>query len=260
MVRPYLPLCVTLSHELDLSMHTSFFNYSVTRPYPYRFFTPVAIVGGAILLVLLSVMNFVQNSYVLIVQYVDNPNATISKGMWYSRWPSYLTSSVRPTCQPAILPIDTQFFTNQSGLMWTVTNIFGENSDAETMPSLPYLNNVLQNCTLQGIQMDFDASSDRSPSAAIAGPWGLEVRSFVTCNIWSPIGRVNLNLTAAYNPVQDYPVAGSTTFISRNVMHRASMYWAEALLSIRWITVMDKIVIVNLYIRPISHQMSKGYA
>ena len=66
-----------------------------------RWFTPVVVVGGITLLILLSVVNFVQSSYVLIAEYSEDPNSTVTNGVWFKDWPSLLTNSVRPQCQPA---------------------------------------------------------------------------------------------------------------------------------------------------------------
>ena len=195
-------------------MHSSFFNYNLTRPYPYRWFTPVVIVGAIILIVLLSVMNFVQNSYALVVEYVDNPNATIANGIWYSNWPSYLTSSVRPTCQPTNLDANSQFFTNQSGLVWTLTGILKKGDQAQASPSLPYLNNRLDDCTVEQIQMDFDGTRDRETVVLQATSWDVQVRAFVLCTMWSPMGRTIVNITAMYDPVQPFNVVGSSVFVS----------------------------------------------
>ena len=45
------------------NMHSSMFNYAVSRPYPVRWFTPVVFVGGTIALVLFSFLNFVATGY-----------------------------------------------------------------------------------------------------------------------------------------------------------------------------------------------------
>lgn len=218
-----------------IRMHSSIFEYSITRAYPYRWFTPVAIVGGLVSVVLLSVMNFVQNGYTLTVQYVDDPNSTISNSIWYSDWPSYFTSSVRPTCQPTNLPINTQFFTNQSGLTWTLTSIFQRDNATEALPSLPYMNNPLEECAVRQIHLDFDGTEDRNAAIIASSPWDIQVRAFATCRVWSPVGWTSFNLTAMYDPVQPYTVAGSSVFVARDAKARASLFWAEALLSAYWV-------------------------
>lgn len=238
-------------------MHQSVFNYSITRPYPYRWFTPVAIVGAIVLVVLLSVMNFVQNSYVLQVEYADNPNATIANGSWFSHWPSYLTRSVRPTCEPTNIDVNSQIFTNQSGLTWTLTSVSKHGQDSQPSPSLPYMNNRLDSCFIPEIQMDFDGTRDRETAVLQSTPWDVQVRAFVTCGLWSPMGFATINLTALYDPIQPYTVAGSSVFVATDVSSRASMWWAEALLSAYWVEVANRINQVAYNIHP---QLAKGLA
>lgn len=231
-------------------MHASFFNYPITRPYPYRWFTPVALIGLAAFLVLFSVLNFVQNSYTLIFEYADDPNSTITNGIWFKDWPSYLTSSVRPICQPTNLPVNTQFFTNQSGLTWTITSVFTNHSSAKALPSLPYMNNVFENCTIPEIRIDFDGSSDRLTGVGSIPAWDIQVRSLVTCGVWGPIGYNLLNLTAMYDPWPPIPVAGSTKFVATSTAERASMYWAQTLLYGNLIATEGKVVEKTLNLDP----------
>ena len=213
------------------------FHYAITRPYPYRWFTPVAIAGGILLLILLSLMNFVQNSYILAVEYDNNPNSTITKGVWFKNWPSYLANSVEPVCQPANLPINTEFFTNHTALTYTITSVFeGEGESSPASPSLPYLNNVLENCNVSTIEMQFDGSYSQSWAAYSASTWNIDMRAFATCMIHGPMGRTVFNLTAHYNPITGTgDVPGTSRLISRNAISKASNYWAEALLSAYWI-------------------------
>ena len=219
-------------------MHSSFFNYNLTRPYPYRWFTPVALVGAVILAILLSVMNFVQNSYTLVVQYVEDPNATIANGVWFSDWPSYLTSSVKPTCQPANLPVNSQFFTNQTGLMWTITTIAKDNSTSIASPSLPYMNNIIQDCTVNSIQINLGDSplvQSAQQLGTIITTADVQVRAFVSCAVHGPTGYTRFNATALYDTIYPNAVAGSTSFVASDRQRKASMYWAEALLSAYWL-------------------------
>ncbi len=219
-------------------MHESFFSYNLTRPYPYNWFSPVALVGAAVLLALLSVMNFVQNSYNLEVAYVSDPNSTVTNGVWYSHWPSYLTSSVKPTCQPANIPVGTQFFTNQTGLTWTLTNVWREGEQSAALPSLPYLNNEFGQCDVRDIQVSFGGSQlvqTAQSLGTIVTSSDVQVRAFVTCGLWSPIGYTKINATAMYDTISANAVAGSIAFVAQNATSKASMYWAEALLSAFWL-------------------------
>ncbi|KAF2483045.1 hypothetical protein BDY17DRAFT_310121 [Neohortaea acidophila] len=215
-------------------MHSSFFNYSIIRPYPYKWFTPVAIVGLLVLAVLLSVLNFVQNSYTLVVQYSNDPNSTIREGIWFNHWPSYLTSSVRPTCQPANLPVNSLVFTNQSGLAWTITSIYQNDESTVALPSLPYMNNIISGCVIPMVQMELDGSQDQDVSNLEHTQWNVQVRAFITCHIYGPIGPMMFNATALYDGIAPYTIPGSTVFVARDPIARSAMFWAESLLSAYW--------------------------
>ena len=226
-------------------MHSSFFNYHIQRPYPFLWFTPLALFGGITLLVLLSIMNFVQNSYALVVLYAGDPNSTITNGIWYQHWPSYLTSGVRPTCQPANLPVNTQFFTNQSGLMWTITNVFQSEDKSQALPSLPYLNNLLHGCNVSEIRMTYDNTQNDDALIQQHSPWDIEVRAFVTCGVHGPTGYTLVNVTAVYNALTPYTTPGVTAFVAENPTTRASMYWAEVVLKAYWIHAVDKVLTLS---------------
>ena len=218
-------------------MHASIFHYNLSRPYPFRWFTPVAIVGGLVLVALLSLMNFVQNSYVLGVEYASNPNATISKGVWFKNWPSYLAGSVKPVCQPANLPINSEFFTNHTALTYTITSVFeGDGQSSDASPSLPYMNNLLDKCKITLFELQFDGAIDQSWAAYSSSTWNIDMRAYATCQIWGPMGRTVFNLTAEYNPITATgDVPGTSRLISRNIMTKATSYWSEALLSAYWV-------------------------
>ena len=218
-------------------MQASAFNYNITRPYPFRWFTPVVVVGGLILVGLLSAMNFVQNSYVLAVEYASNPNATIANGIWFRSWPSYLTNSVRPVYEPANIPVNSQFFTNQSALSYTVTSVFNGSEKASlASPSLTYYNNVFESCNVTQLEMQFKYFDLQQWALYSQSSWNIEVRAFATCAVWDPLGYTVFNLTAMYDPLTDSgEIPGSSDFISRSLKSKASFYWAEALLSAYWV-------------------------
>ena len=44
-------------------MASSWFSYDVSRPYPYYWFTPVSILGGAFLLAFFYWLNFATNGF-----------------------------------------------------------------------------------------------------------------------------------------------------------------------------------------------------
>lgn len=60
-------------------MHQSWFEYPVTRPYPFRWFTPVVIGGAVVLAVVFSLVNLSSNGYYLKTVYTGNLNETEQK-------------------------------------------------------------------------------------------------------------------------------------------------------------------------------------
>jgi hypothetical protein len=231
-------------------MRPSIFSYNISRPYPFKWFTPVVFIGGLIAALLLSVLNFVSNGYYLSVEISTNPNSTITQGIWFANWPSFLTSKVQPTCQSVGIPINSQFYTNQTGLTYTLTKIWQPTSNPENInisPSLIYHNNILEDCKTNAIVMNIQAL-DQLPGQFSWNEWAADVLAYITCSINGESGRTMFNLTTNYNLVpQDasfpdnsaYTAHDESTlfsFVSRDKETRASLWWGETLLSMYWIS------------------------
>lgn len=59
-------------------MHQIRFEYDLNRPYPFRWFTPVAVIGGLTLLVVFSFINLGANAFDTISVYTNDLNGTKS--------------------------------------------------------------------------------------------------------------------------------------------------------------------------------------
>ena len=101
---------------------------------------------------------------------------------------------MKPTCQPVDINVNTgasfafvfcflamylcstDIFTNQTGLIYTLTNVWqpDNNTLGALSSSLTYLNNTIQNCLINNIQVDFE-SEDRSGSQFSFAMWGQNV-------------------------------------------------------------------------------------
>ncbi|XDG09694.1 hypothetical protein ABKA04_009309 [Annulohypoxylon sp. FPYF3050] len=222
--------------------YESFFSYGVTRPFPFRWFTPGAIIGGIVCLALFTFLNFASSGYNLVVQISSNPNGTTAEGSWLQHWPSFLTAKVQPTCEPANLPVNSQIFTNQTALTYTLTSVWQYDTATGgyiAFPSLSYYNNVLENCSVASIEMNLEAL-DRAANQFAYSEWGAVLRSYATCQIATSTGVVFFNLTQTYEYVPStasytdiYKFLG-TGFLSRNHTTRASLWWGESLMSMYW--------------------------
>ncbi|KAK5171085.1 uncharacterized protein LTR77_004229 [Saxophila tyrrhenica] len=219
----------------ERASHTSFFSYNIQRPYPLRWFTPVAIIGGLVITILVSFANFVASGYELTTVYASDPDS-IGKELWFKSWPSWLRQNIEASCEPANLPVNSQFFTNQTALSYTLTSVHTiEHGVNTTSPSLPYLDNVLKECKVLNITMDFDCSPYQTPTQRALALCAIDTRAFSTCTIEGPNGLTVLNFTSLYNPKQSHFSPGSSSFIATNVTTKASLWWAQQLLTASWL-------------------------
>ena len=217
----------------------SLFKYNVSRPYPFRWFTPVAILGGLVLTVLFSVLNFALNGFELVPYVYDQPPD--QPAAWYQRFSVLQGNSLQANCSVANFPLNSQFFTNQSGLTYTLSAIWtrGENGTVEYAPTLSYDNEVLQNCSVFLVQVEIE-ELDRTANQVNTAAWGAIVRAFSTCSIQDKTGAITyLNLTAPYETIQQSYTAliGPQVFVATNQYKRASLWWGESLLSAWWANV-----------------------
>ncbi|KAF2104861.1 hypothetical protein NA57DRAFT_51657 [Rhizodiscina lignyota] len=221
--------------------HSSLFTYSISKPYPFRWFTPVVAIGFLVFATLFSVINFVSNGYSLTVVLVSNPNVTVTSNDWFKRWPSFLTSRTQPTCQPVSLPVGSQIFTNQTALTYTIAAVWlpdhAPSGGGTVLPSLEYHNNVLENCSVTAVEIDLSAM-DRNANQFGYAEWGAVVRSFITCAVQGRNRTAMLNLTQEYDyipttigfpPLNDSFLG--TNFLDRDKQSKACLWWGESLLS-----------------------------
>ncbi|KAI7187997.1 hypothetical protein KC363_g5697 [Hortaea werneckii] len=227
--------------------HSSFFRYAVTRPYPNRWITPVVIIGLIIFTILFSLLNFVTTGYTLVAQETSNPNRTISDTVWKRHWPSWITENVQPKCSAADISVGSKLFTNQTALKYTLTDVWrpstggagGAGTADGITPTLSYNDNILENCTVNFIDIDI-SSADRTATQYAYAQYGAVVHTYATCSIVSPNGTLNVNLTQEYDYVPPgvsfanmYQFLG-TGFLSRNKTERSSLYWGESIMSMYW--------------------------
>ncbi|KIY03723.1 uncharacterized protein Z520_00414 [Fonsecaea multimorphosa CBS 102226] len=225
-------------------MATSIFSYGISRPYPFGWFTPATIAGGSLALVLFSFLNLLSTGYYQSVEYVTDPNSTITASKWLDRFPSYFTGQMKASCQAEDIQVNTRFFTNQTALTYTITGVWTtpDGTSALVSPALTYLNNPIQNCQVNNIQIELE-SEDRSVTQYGWNAWGEYLQAFITCSIQGNDGTIFFNLSTDYDFVPDtaqFPTGNYSTqvglfsFVTRNATTKASLWWGESLLSQYW--------------------------
>ncbi|MCJ1228342.1 hypothetical protein MMC12_005003 [Toensbergia leucococca] len=220
-------------------MPSSIFSYNLSRPYPFKWFTPAVFVGGIVALVLVSLINLATSGYHLVMTSSINPNVTQSTQSWYQSWPSFMIGRMRASCESSTIPVGTQLYTNNSALSYTLRGVYqehGEGPQQSVLGSLVYHNNQLQNCSVGSIQIQI-RSLGRSATQIAEQQTGALLTALTTCGIQTPQGLVMLNLTTDYELVIDngnpwYPFQ---TFMGRDLTDKASLYLGETLLKMYWI-------------------------
>ncbi|CAH0057694.1 unnamed protein product [Clonostachys solani] len=218
-------------------MHQSFYAYNLTRPYPYRWFTPVLIIGGIIFTTLFSLLNVATNGYELTAKSTSDPNSTLVERDWLSSVPSFLRG-VRSQCDSTIIPLQSLLKTNNSALPYTVDRVWRrtEGGGKETLGSLVYHNQPLQECRVIFVETNIEVQT-RSASQLARIPVGGAVETRVECFFESEDGRTFLQLSSVYDPI---PTSNSSVqyFLYSSPTKQANLYWGSWLMRIYWADVM----------------------
>ena len=204
------------------------FSYNLSRPYPFKWFTPLVIIGSAILTALFSTVNLISTGYSLVSEYSSQPNLTMSQELWFSQWPKFLSSKLQPYCQPAELEVNSNFFTTNAALTYSLTMVVFSTNDSAHSSSLTYQNNFFQDCSINWIQIDVDASNPTALVLARAR-YNPDLTASITCQLIGPTGPMHVNLFT------EYSLVGKSQFTSFTSNTNGSLYWAQSLLSMFWV-------------------------
>ena len=141
-------------------MYSPQFTYSLSRPYPYKWFPWAVLIGGTVALTLFSVVNFAASGYDLVAQSTTDPNGTEAQTSWTEAQVFSLLNRVGPSCQTQDIPVNTEFYTNKLSLPYTLTNIWRESASGASavLPSLAYKNNTLEKCSVLLVQIDLESA------------------------------------------------------------------------------------------------------
>ena len=223
------------------AMHESFFSYNLTRPYPYRWFTWVVGLGGVSAIIFFSFLNLAANGYTLSIVYTTNPNGTLAERQWFQKPPWNLMTKLTASCQAQDTALNTELFTTQLGLTYGLANVWAESSDGSTImsPSLTYLNNTINDCSVQNILVDAE-NNNKIGNFPFWAWQTTKVSAIATCSIDNATPPTSINLTVQYQPVPQTDTATSdlmngvagqaSGFFHLDRKHKASTWWAQQLL------------------------------
>ncbi|KAF5609761.1 uncharacterized protein FSUBG_3758 [Fusarium subglutinans] len=214
-------------------MHSSWFSYPITRPYPFRWFTPVAIGGGLILVVLFTIINLASSAFYLKPIFTDDPNGTTTQSIrWFMKAPLNWDNNMKVKCQPKILSVGDRVFSTNLGFQYSVKALTSSDNDSDfrkTYPSIAYLNNTLENCYLTKVDINLRKSDARASNS-----WWLSwITTFTdataSCNVMTSEGLVNITLGVEYTGQSDHIY---NYVIEDDYKTHASTWWGTRLLNI----------------------------
>ncbi|PSN68544.1 hypothetical protein BS50DRAFT_674934 [Corynespora cassiicola Philippines] len=207
----------------DLSPHTSMFSYSITRPYPFRWLTPTIFVVGILASILFSFINFATSGYNMITITTPDPNTTIANVTNFQNWPSFLTSKIRPTCEPKALTVNGDYYTNNTILSYRLLSItHDKETNGITYADTPYLNNPLTDCSILEVSYHYKRNEQ------IDHIWTVDLVAYVTCAINGDAGRDWINMSTTYGASTEMHGFG---FYNSNPEKKASFWWGESILN-----------------------------
>lgn len=219
--------------------HQSFFTYNLAKPYPFRWFTPTAVVIFIFATGLFTLLNLAATGYFLVNHVSTNPNITVTHGTWFAKWPSFFVGNNRAKCQSAMIYNMDTFFTNNTALTYTVVGITQSDKNA-VLDSLEYNSNVLDDCAVSSVDVDLQGVTVRSSKQFAFTQWGAVTTAYIACNVNTIVGPVLLNLTTTYDYVLDETPLTSvghflgTGFVQRNKTASPNLWWGESLMSLHW--------------------------
>ncbi|CAG9989517.1 unnamed protein product [Clonostachys byssicola] len=220
-------------------MYKSLYSYSLTRHYPYRWFTPVLVVGGVIAIAGFSILNVAAQGYELTPRSSVNPNETSSQRDWLSNWPTFLVGA-HPSCEDTVIPLQAQIYTNKSAIPYTIESVWkiADGEQIENLGSLVYHNQPLQQCNISSIVSDFDIQA-RSASQMAMLPVGGTVTTTAVCYFGSKEGRTYVQLNGLFDPVGP-SYRNYRSFIYSNQSYQANLYWGHSMMRTYWADMMWK--------------------
>ena len=177
-------------------LHQSAFRYALSRPYPYRWFTPIVAVGVIVALVVFSLLHFSSNSLILKTIITTNLNKTLDHDYaWVHKAPWSWGQELNMHCEQSNIVLGTRLFTTNNALSYQLETVLDE--DGQALPSLSYSQNVLEDCELVNIDIQFK----RADTALLPTGWYTwrftDAEALMSCrlNTWNGLRYANFSMT-----------------------------------------------------------------
>lgn len=215
----------------------SFFHYNISKPFPFRWFTPVAVIGGLLCGLFLTFANFGSSSYYLKTQYTDTPEELVTKAKseWYLKAPWNWGDTPQTDFETASLSVGSQMFTTNLGFRYTLDNVAkyeNESNNHVSLPSVPYRRQILENCTVNAIELRLRKIGQPVPPTSWWTWDDSSTVAYASCWIWSHENEHPEKLKLDLRTVMGNPTGFGYIINNNNTMNATSLWWGSRLLNI----------------------------
>lgn len=142
-------------------------------------------------------------------------------------------TNLDPKCEAKILSVGDSFFTSARGLAYVVKSLErfndSEPKSVETFPSIPYLNNTLEDCSLDRVSLKLQKSDTGAfPTGWISWSVASYVDATAACNVMTQHGLIKISLALQYKGTTDHLYG---YIVEDNPQKHASIWWGARLLN-----------------------------
>jgi hypothetical protein len=149
---------------------------------------------------------------------------------------------IESSCQPQALALNTQLFTTQLGFTYDLSNVWSFADDGSSTiiyPTLTYLNNTLENCTVNNILID--ATNKDTIGNGYSWSWQTtSISAIATCSVANGDSSTYFNMTVEYDATPQTDTAhtygqngvslSNTGFLHLDQKSKACLWWGQELL------------------------------
>lgn len=203
------------------------FTYNITRPYPYTWFSPTAIIGGIVLTALFSTLNFFATAYTMVPFTTQDP-VKVEHGRWSSPLGRLFMSKTQPNCESAMVSIGSSYSTNHGLLSYQVTaaQVFPSDYDSSFYRTFPYHAQSFHDCTVDSLLVVFRTWYDRPVPQVNVSDWGITLQARVLCHAKGSKQSIFTDSLARYDMIDSSTTPIAYAFNGADIGY----YWARSLL------------------------------
>ncbi|KAF8150752.1 hypothetical protein B0H34DRAFT_151036 [Crassisporium funariophilum] len=177
-------------------------DYTITRPFQWRWLGPVSFVGACIAIVLLTVLNVALVGYETITVFQSDFNVTQS--FWYDTFMPYRKPEPGTLCDTRVFNIGDAFATTYSVFEWKVQSIERPNAG---ISGVAYNGTTLTDCDVSAVYITGDLRT-----------WSIDVSAVVSCK---SNGKFDISATTSFTlsslPGTQAPLLGFSKSVNSNV-------------------------------------------